>query len=723
MSTHPIFQVARNSGRLALSEQSGKLLLSEFGIPVPNNNVVSTPGETAAALVGLRAPFIVKVMSDEILHKSDAGGVIAGLDDADAVAQAISYMVDHPKIREARVDGYLVEEMVPGGTEIVVGAVRDPQFGHLVMVGIGGIFVEVLNDVSFRICPIDRSDAIAMLDELRGAEILEGTRGRAGINKNAIVDILIKVGGENGLLMIHGNEIAELDLNPIIANSQGAIAVDARIILADPVKSSADAPPKPYDHLPVLERYQPLVSPKTVAVLGASATSTTIANTFIRRMKDFGYSGAIYPIHPTAQELEGLPCYPNLTAAPEPIDYAYIAVGGERIPDILAGANGRVRFAQVISSGFGEVEEGRDLQEQLVAKAHAGGCRILGPNCLGLYSPRGGVTFPVDAPKDVGTVGVVSQSGGLSTDIIKRGQWRGIRFSGLVTAGNSADLGPVDLLEFFLEDPQTRIIGLYLEDVKDGHRFFELLKAGNTGKPVIILRGGRSALGRVAAASHTGALASDERVWEALSHQTGCVQVETVDEFIGALLAFQFLEPRPLQPTRKVVLFGNGGGTSVLATDYFSRRGLEISPFEGEALSQLEAMALPPGTSVINPIDTPVGTLQEEKGKIADRILDIIYKYALPDAVVMHLNLAAFVGRGNVDPVGNLIKAAVRVQKNYPGQSHFVMVLRVDGSPELDAEMRKYRTRALSVGIPVYDELAPAAEALRAVSWVERHAG
>ena len=238
-------------------------------------------------------------------------------------------------------------------------------------------------------------------------------------------------------------------------------------------------------------------------------------------------------------------------------------------------------------------------------------------------------------------------------------------------------------------------------------------------KPVVILRGGTSSQGRAAAASHTGALAGDERAWGALSRQTGCVLVATVDEFIDALLAFQFLDIRPSKPTKRVVLFGNGGGTSVLATDYFAGLGLDVSPFDDETRLKLEAMNLPPGTSVVNPIDAPVATLQVEEGRFANRILEAIYTSAAPDAVVMHLNLAAFVGRGDIDPIDNLIQAAVQVQDSFPGQAHFMMVLRVDGSPELDTKMRQYRESTLSVGIPVYDELAPAARALKAVSWVE----
>lgn len=723
MGAKEIIQSARNAKRRFLDESSGKLILAEFGISVPKSAVVTGPEQAENAVLGLEPPFAVKVMSEDILHKSDAGGVVLGLEGADAVNQAISAMAEYPAVRDARVDGYLIEEMSATGTEVVVGAVRDPQFGPLLMVGLGGIFVEILQDVAFRICPISRTDGLAMLEGLRGAKILDGARGRDGVNKEAIVDILLKVGGPDGLLMTLGDDIAELDLNPVIVTGDGVVAVDARFILTETTGQSENIAAKPYDELSPIDRFTPLFSPKTIAVLGASTFSTTIANTFLRRMKDFGYAGTIYPIHPKAAEVEGLRCYPSLAEAPEPIDYAYVAIGAERIPDVLAGANGNVKFAQVISSGFGEVSEGRDLQRDLVAKAHAGGCRVLGPNCLGLYSPRGGVTFPVGAPKETGTVGVISQSGGLGTDIIKRGQWRGIKFSGLVTVGNSADLGPEDLLEFYFEDSQTRVVGLYLEDAKQGRRLFDLLRSDKATKPVVILRGGRSSQGRAAAASHTGALAGDARAWEALSHQTGCVLVETVDEFIDALLAFQLLDVQPSTPTKRVVLFGNGGGTGVLATDSFAELGFDVSPFDDATRMELEAMDLPPGTSVANPIDTPVRTLQEEDGRIANRILDIVYRSAAPEAVVMHLNLAAFVGRGDVDPIDNLIQAAVQVQESFPGQAHFMLALRVDGSPELETKMRQYREKALSVGIPVYDELAPAARALKAIRLVEMHLG
>ena len=227
----------------------------------------------------------------------------------------------------------------------------------------------------------------------------------------------------------------------------------------------------------VLEQYAPLFTPKTVAVVGASTKGTALPNVFIRRIREFGFEGAIYPIHPSAAEIDGLPAYRTLADTPQPVDYAYIAVSAAQIPALLSGAAGRVRYAQVISSGFGEVDAGKDLQRELAAAARAGGMRLLGPNCLGIYTPRGKVTFTEISPREVGTVGIVSQSGGLGTDIVRRGMSRGLKFSGLITVGNCADLGPSDVIEFYCADPQTRVIGLYVETAHDGRRLFEILRA------------------------------------------------------------------------------------------------------------------------------------------------------------------------------------------------------------------------------------------------------
>ena len=471
------------------------------------------------------------------------------------------------------------------------------------------------------------------------------------------------------------------------------------------------------------ESLTPLFEPKVVAVVGASASSVTLANEFIRQSRRLNFGGRIVPIHPTAKEIEGLPCARSIAEVGETVDYAYIAIAAERVPDLLAGAAGKLRFAQVISSGFGEIEGGQALERRLLEVAKASGIRVLGPNCLGIHSPRAGLTFLGQALGELGRIGIVSQSGGLAVDMILRGQERGLRFSGIVTIGNTVDLGPAELLEFYFADPATKVIGLYLEDVRDGRRFFETLRTARAAKPVVLLIGGQTQQGQRAAASHTGSLATDFAVWSGLSRQTGAVITATLDEFLNALLAFQTLKAEPLSATPRVVLFGNGGGTSVLAADAFARAGLDVSPMSEKAQAALAALKLPPGTSIVNPIDTPAATLRQEEGRVAERILDAVFTLAKPDALVMHINLPVFMTASDRshDVVGNLVDAALRVQARQTQRAHFVMVLRSDGGAATEERKRAYRADILKRGIAVFDEMTEAAAAIAAVAHLQRY--
>jgi len=223
---------ARAKERLALDEVDGKQVLKIYDIDVPKSVFVNGIDDVASVIAPLKPPLVVKVVSPDVLHKSDAGGVAINLRSVADVERAITIMSETPQLKGKSIDGWLIEEMAPAGQEIVIGGVRDPDFGPLVMVGLGGIFVEVLADVSFRICPITRLDASEMISELQGSALLKGIRGAKPVSHEAIVNTLLKVGGPNGLLIQHSGDFKEVDINPLIVSGHGAVAVDARFILA-----------------------------------------------------------------------------------------------------------------------------------------------------------------------------------------------------------------------------------------------------------------------------------------------------------------------------------------------------------------------------------------------------------------------------------------------------------------------------------------------------------
>jgi acyl-CoA synthetase (NDP forming) len=472
----------------------------------------------------------------------------------------------------------------------------------------------------------------------------------------------------------------------------------------------------------LLRRFRPLFEPRSIAIVGASNSGRTRANDVLDFTRAMGFTGPIYPIHPSAATIGGLTAYRSLADCPGEVDYAFVAIGAARVPDLLAQAGGRVRFAQIMASGFGETAEGERLNQRLLAAARAQGIRLIGPNCLGTYSPRGRITYIRDCPNESGPVAFVSQSGGISTDMLRRGIQRGLRYSGVVSVGNCSDLGATDFLEYFLADPATSVIGFYLESPPDGRRFFEALRRAGGSKPVVILKGGRTPQGQRAALSHTGALAGDDRLWTALSRQTGAAIVSSVDELIDALVAFQCLRPRFDRPGDGAFLVGNGGGASVLATDLMSRLGMQVRPAGEEAKRALAALDLPAGTSIDNPMDTPSGALRMDDGRIAKALLSTIARTERPDAILFHVNMPQFLTNPSIpDAVfDNLVDGMLEARGSDRHATPLALTLRSDGSEAIDARKRPARDRALADGVPVFDEIANALAALAHFQRFER---
>jgi acyl-CoA synthetase (NDP forming) len=469
-------------------------------------------------------------------------------------------------------------------------------------------------------------------------------------------------------------------------------------------------------------RFRPLFEPRAIAIVGASNSGRTRANDVLDFTRAMGFPGPIYPIHPTAATISDLPAYRSFADCPGEIDYAFVAIGAARVPGLLEQADGRVRFAQIMASGFGETAEGERLNQRLLAVARAQGIRLIGPNCLGTYSPRGRITYIRDCPAEAGPVAFVSQSGGISTDMLRRGVQRGLRYSGVVSVGNCADLGPADFLEYFLADPSTAVIGFYLESLPDGRRFFETLRDASARKPVVILKGGRTPQGQRVALSHTGALAGDDRLWTALSRQTGATIVSSVDELIDALIVFQCLRPRFGRPGEGAFVVGNGGGAAVLATDLMARLGIQLRPIRDDTGRALAALELPAGTSIDNPMDTPSGALRMDDGRIARVLLSTIARTERPDAILFHVNMPQFLTNPSIpDTVfDNLVDEMLEARRTDRHGTPLALTLRSDGSAAVDARKRPARDRALAAGVPVFDEIANALAAIAHFQRFER---
>ena len=340
--------------------------------------------------------------------------------------------------------------------------------------------------------------------------------------------------------------------------------------------------------------------------------------------------------------------------------------------------------------------------------------RVVGPNCIGVYAPAGRQTFQLDVPHDAGRVGIVSQSGGLAGDMVRVGAARGLRFSKLVSMGNAIDVAPGELIEHLVDDPDTGVIGLYLEGARDGARVLDALRRARGRKPVVVLVGGLSGEGAAAVASHTGALTGDERVWQAVAAATGVTIVRTLEELVGALLFHQRYADHPVTtdpavPAGAVMVMGVGGGASVLGADACDRAGLALTKVRPDLVARLREMGYGAGTSVVNPLEVPMGPAAPPD--TFNRVLDVVLpEQPFPD-VLLHVNVGAYYGYGTEGL--RQLHEALDVLSRATCPARLVLTVRnVDVAPPADA--RALNDAAIASGIPLYRTFDEAASAVAA---------
>jgi acyl-CoA synthetase (NDP forming) len=659
----------------------------------------------------LHDPVVIKAFGGGIVHKSDVGALRLDLE-TDEVPGAI-FAMRARLAAEHRIfpDGFLVEEQAPPGVELLVGAVRGP-FGVTITLGLGGVLAEVLDDVAVGLAPLDRSHAEALLDGFRGSALLHGYRGAPTVDRDALVALLLAIGGPGGVAL--DDDMAELDCNPVIASADGVVVADARIVTRD------HEPPAP---APYALDVEALFSPRSIAIAGVSTSKPGFGNRALAAYRDFGWRDNLSVIHPTATEVDGVPAYPSVGDVPGGVDYLLCAVPAKACADLVRAAAGVTPVVQVITGGFAEAgADGRALETELRDAARAAGVRVVGPNCIGVYAPAGRQTFQLGASPQVGTVSVVSQSGGLAGDIVKVGAARGLTFSKVLSIGNAVDVTPGEVVEYYATDAATRVIGAYIEGGGDGEQLVAAFCAARDAhKPVVVLTGGLSEQGTAAAVSHTGALVGDRRVWSAVQHATGCAVVERLEDFLGALVFAQRYADHPASGDDGVLVVGVGGGASVLATDACDRAGLRLAPVPAPSRIALQTLGYGAGTSVANPIEIGVGPAAPVD--VFDPVLDaVLAEHPYPD-VLLHVNVQAYYSYGTAEasaggglaaPLEALLRSVGTALDGarYPA-SRVVMVTRnLDVAPGADADA--VLATAGEVRLPTYRTFDEAAVAIAA---------
>ena len=594
-----VLDAVRDDGRSALSAPEAKQVCDAYGIAVPREALATSAEQAVQLAREIGFPVVLKIVSPQILHKTEAGGVLVGLSSAEAVRDGYDRIVANAQAydADAEVTGVQVQQMLDSGQETLIGAITDPTFGPVMTFGLGGVLVEVLRDVTFRLAPTSIDGALQMIGGIRAAEVLDGVRGGAAVDKRALAEMIERV----SRLVTDFPELTEVDLNPVLAREDGAIAVDARLVVSfDP---PPEGPPR-YSDEEILNTMNHLMRPRAIAVIGASEQQGKIGNSVMRNLVDGGFAGEIYPVNPKASEILGKKVYAGVDDLPDGIDVAVFAIPAKLVVDTIAkiGAKG-IPTAILIPSGFAETGE-VELQRQLVATAREHGVRFVGPNIYGVYYTPGNMSAAFTTPYDVkGPVALASQSGGIGMAILGFSRSTKLGVSAIVGLGNKADIDEDDLLTFFEQDESTNCVALHMEDLKDGRAFVRVAQRVSKRKPIVVLKAGATPAGTKAAASHTAALAGDDKVYDDILAEAGVVRARGLNEML------QFARCLPILPTptgENVVIITGAGGSGVLLSDACYSNGLKLMEMPDD-LNEAFMKFIPPFGAAGNPVDITGG--------------------------------------------------------------------------------------------------------------------
>lgn len=664
-------------------------LAIQYGIPANPITFASTAEEAELAAAEIGRPVAVKLVAHGVVHKSKSGGVLLGLS-PNEVRPAVDQLFATQRDAGISVIGVTVEPMIDPGLEVVVGALHDPTFGPIVMVGSGGVDVEILGDVAFAQAPLDHNDAIELIDRTRMGAIL---RRRYADRYSELVDLLVQVGGSSGLLL--SEPVDQIDFNPIVVGRDRIVAVDARAITREETATGT----KILDPTALYRQLQPAIYPSSLVVVGASADPTKMGHRAVRSAIDQGFEGELHLVSRTSATILDRPAVATIAELPEGIDRAVVTLPAAAVP-------GALRELAAIGTKTAHVYASDT--EHLSEIDHSG-MRILGPNALGLYTPHSRLTMIGNdaSSNDIGSIAMLSQSGTYAGDVIRRGKELGINFSFVASIGNCEDVKPSEYLAFCEADPNTKLAAFYLEDDSDAQTFFDL--ARRVSIPVVLFKGGRSAAGSAAASSHTGALAADPRLLRDVAAASGVVLVDSVEDLLDTLMVAQYAGSFT---GRRLGIVGGGGGVAVVGADTAYENDLvlpTLAEATKNALSRYEA----PGASLSNPVDISIWSLYDETGPFTGSLVEELAKDPSIDCLCAYLDLGTAWDIQGGTAAAELIRMLTRdMLAADRGDVTMVMALRSSLSADHEATVRGLRADAAEHGVALLDSVDRAIAAL-----------
>jgi 3-hydroxypropionyl-CoA synthetase (ADP-forming) len=581
-----------------ITEESSKEILGEYGIKVPKYALVTNSDEAAQKSREIGFPLVAKIVSPDILHKTDVGGVKVGLGSEDEVKKAFDDMFYRLK-EKFDVKGVLLEKMVPEGVELIIGLQNDFQFGPSIMVGLGGIYTELFKDVSFRVLPVTKGDASKMLESLRGKDILKGFRGSKPIDLDMLSEAIVNI-GTLGLDM--AGKYESIDFNPVVVYPDSYYVVDAKIILKEKSSDNAISIENPDS------RYMDLFfNAKSVALIGASPEPGKIGNSVMESLVKHDYKGKVYPVNAKGySEIMGVKAYKNLLDVKDPVDVVIVTVDLKFVPDLLTECGKMNIHNMVIISGGGKELGGERaaIEKRIQDLSRELNVRIIGPNCIGIFNGENRLDCAFQGhlrmlrPKQ-GNVAFLSQSGTVGIAFMETSDAFGL--SKMISYGNRSDVDEADMIHYLAQDPNTNVIGLYVEGLGDGRKFMNSAKnvIKEHQKPIVVFKNGRSTKGAKQAASHTGSLGGSFAVISGAFEQTGIISVDSYEELTSALKALTW---QPVPKGNRIAMVTNGAGPIIAAIDNFERLNLELAHLSDQTMKSFKEHY--PATYVIgNPCD------------------------------------------------------------------------------------------------------------------------